>query len=247
MRRGHSGPNPGALPRHPGSRDNPTEHWIGGGVVSQNTVDHFHTPPVRIIHWIMGPSELTMVGGGWPIFPFTLPERATLGGDVAAAQAIHGDPGGAIAWHFAGMGTLVLVWFGFVSWGMLSGRSLSLGALTFQTGCDISDAVRAWLFDSTKLAPTFSETEVVRNVRFNTCHQADRAPVLEAMSCRLTLAGPFAGKTPRTFLGRIGAGTAAKYARFECADGYYQGLDMRTAPRTRGFRTDRGHNWFSGI
>ncbi|MBV9434196.1 MAG: molybdopterin-binding protein, partial [Hyphomicrobiales bacterium] len=52
-------------------------------------------------------------------------------------------------------------------------QGLSLGALTLLTGCDISnkesvqgvlkafsqwnDRVQAWLFDPTKLAPTFSE------------------------------------------------------------------------------------------
>ena len=96
------------------------------------------------------------------------------------------------------------------------------------------------------------------------------------------------------FLARIGADTTAKYVGFECADGYYEGMDMATVlhpqtlmafrlsdqipprkygypfkirvptklgfknpkfvttiyvtnQRPRGFWTDRGYNWFSGI
>jgi DMSO/TMAO reductase YedYZ molybdopterin-dependent catalytic subunit len=106
--------------------------------------------------------------------------------------------------------------------------------------------------------------------------------------------GQWSGTPLREFLQRIGADTTAKYVGFECADGYYEGLDMPTAmhPQTlmafrladeilptkygypfkirvptklgfknpkfittifvtnkepRGFWTDRGYNWFSGI
>ena len=62
-------------------------------------------------------------------------------------------------------------------------QGLSLGALTLLTGCDVSnksavqsvlkgfsrwnDRAQAWLFDPDKLAPTFSEADVVRPPRFN--------------------------------------------------------------------------------
>ena len=106
--------------------------------------------------------------------------------------------------------------------------------------------------------------------------------------------GQWTGTPLREFLHRVGADTTAKYVGFECADGYYEGLDMPTAlhPQTlmafklrneiipvqhgypfklrvptklgfknpkfittifvtnqepRGFWTDRGYNWFSGI
>ena len=106
--------------------------------------------------------------------------------------------------------------------------------------------------------------------------------------------GKWTGTPLSTFLQRIGADTTAKYVGFECADGYYEGIDMPTAlhPQTimafslsdetlptkygfpfkiriptklgfknpkfvttlfvtnqqpRGFWTDRGYNWFSGI
>ncbi len=109
-----------------------------------------------------------------------------------------------------------------------------------------------------------------------------------------SMIGKWNGTPLREFLLRVGADTTARYVGFECADGYYEGLDMPTAmhPQTlmafglsdqvlpakygfpfkirvptklgfknpkyvttlfvtnqepRGFWTDRGYNWFSGI
>jgi DMSO/TMAO reductase YedYZ molybdopterin-dependent catalytic subunit len=109
-----------------------------------------------------------------------------------------------------------------------------------------------------------------------------------------SMIGKWSGAPLKTFLERVGADTTAKYVGFECADGYYEGMDMPTAlhPQTikafrlsdeilprkygypfkirvatklgfknpkfvttlyvtnsqpRGFWTDRGYNWFSGI
>ncbi len=106
--------------------------------------------------------------------------------------------------------------------------------------------------------------------------------------------GKWNGTKLGTFLQTVGADLTAKYVGFECADGYYEGIDMPTAlhPQTimafglsdqtlptqygfpfkiriptqlgfknpkfvttiyvtnkepRGFWTDRGYNWFSGI
>ena len=109
-----------------------------------------------------------------------------------------------------------------------------------------------------------------------------------------SMVGKWTGTPLKTFLERIDADLSAKYVGFECADGYYEGIDMPTAlhPQTimafkladeflptkygypfkiriptklgfknpkfvttiyvtnsqpRGFWTDRGYNWFSGI
>jgi DMSO/TMAO reductase YedYZ molybdopterin-dependent catalytic subunit len=109
-----------------------------------------------------------------------------------------------------------------------------------------------------------------------------------------SMIGKWTGTPFRTFLERIGADTTARYVGFECADGYYEGIDMPTAlhPQTlmafkladeilprkhgfpfklriptklgfknpkfittiyvtdkepRGYWSDRGYNWFSGI
>jgi DMSO/TMAO reductase YedYZ molybdopterin-dependent catalytic subunit len=109
-----------------------------------------------------------------------------------------------------------------------------------------------------------------------------------------SMVGKWTGTPLKTFLERIGADLTAGYVGFECADGYYEGIDMPTAlhpqtimafklsdeilptqygypfkiriptklgfknpkfvttvyvtnSRPRGFWTDRGYNWFSGI
>ena len=41
--------------------------------------------------------------------------------------------------------------------------------------------------------------------------------------------GQWAGPPLGTFLARIGADTSKKFVGFECADGYYGGIDMPTA------------------
>jgi thiosulfate reductase cytochrome b subunit len=85
----------------------------------------------RILHWIMALSILIMIGSGWriynasPIFDFIVfPEWMTLGGDVQAQLARHGDPGvaSAIAWHFAAMWTLAVSYLLFLSWGLVTGH-----------------------------------------------------------------------------------------------------------------------------
>jgi thiosulfate reductase cytochrome b subunit len=89
-----------------------------------------HALPVRITHWTMAVAILIMIGSGWriynaePILPFRFPVWATLGGDVDAALALHGDPGvaTAIAWHLAGMWLLVGAFSLFLLWGILSGH-----------------------------------------------------------------------------------------------------------------------------
>jgi len=78
----------------------------------------------------MALSILIMIGSGWriynasPIFPFRFPLWATLGGDVGASLALHGDPGvaTAIAWHLAGLWLLLASFLVFLLWGVLSGH-----------------------------------------------------------------------------------------------------------------------------
>jgi DMSO/TMAO reductase YedYZ molybdopterin-dependent catalytic subunit len=157
---------------------------------------------------------------------------------------------------------------------------MSLGALTLLTGCDLSDndavqgilarfsawndRVQAALFNPNKLAPTFPESEAVKDFRYNAWYGPENAPALNPENYRLSLAGLIANKKPwtvdqlyalpqisqvtrhvcvegwsmigkwtgtplRTFFERIGADTTARYVGFECADGYYESMDMATA------------------
>ena len=44
-----------------------------------------------------------------------------------------------------------------------------------------------------------------------------------------SMIGKWTGTPLKTFLERVGADTTAQYVGFECADGYYEGMDMPTA------------------
>jgi hypothetical protein len=190
---------------------------------------------------------------------------------------------------------------------------LSLGALSLLGGCDLSDGdavqaalhavsrwndrVQALLFSEQRLAREFPQSAVAREFRYNAYYpalprqtQRTRHVCVEGWS----YVGQWSGIPLGAFLRRIGADTRAKYVGFECADGYYEGIDMPSAlhPQTimavtagdtilpdkfgfplkiriptklgfknpkwvtamyvtnmepRGFWSDRGYNWFSGI
>src|ERR1700704_2490892 len=68
----------------------------------------------------------------------------------------------------------------------------SLGALTFLTGCDVTDEMsaervltkisrfndraQAWLFNPNKLAPTYPESAITRPFPFNAYYSEDESP-----------------------------------------------------------------------
>jgi DMSO/TMAO reductase YedYZ molybdopterin-dependent catalytic subunit len=92
--------------------------------------------------------------------------------------------------------------------------SLSLGALTFLTGCSVSEndsvqaalrAVSHWndrvqeaIFRPDHLAPTFSESQVVKPPRFNAYYGIEDLAPVDAATWKLALAGRIENKTPWT-------------------------------------------------
>jgi thiosulfate reductase cytochrome b subunit len=76
-----------------------------------------HPLVVRITHWLNAVAMICMIMSGWeiynasPLFPFTFPRWATLGGWL----------GGAIAWHLAAMCLLVVNALAYFAYG-LAGR-----------------------------------------------------------------------------------------------------------------------------
>jgi DMSO/TMAO reductase YedYZ molybdopterin-dependent catalytic subunit len=92
--------------------------------------------------------------------------------------------------------------------------TLSLGALTLLTGCDITDRpavqavlnavsgfndnVQALLFSPNRLAPTFSEAEVVRPPRFNAFYAIEQVKPVDVADWKLELSGLIENKTPWT-------------------------------------------------
>jgi DMSO/TMAO reductase YedYZ molybdopterin-dependent catalytic subunit len=90
--------------------------------------------------------------------------------------------------------------------------TMSLGALTLLTGCDVSErpavqsvlrAVSAWndrvqqlIFRPNHLAPTFSETQVVKPPRFNAYYDIEDVKPVDGASWKLELAGRITDKRP---------------------------------------------------
>ncbi len=97
--------------------------------------------------------------------------------------------------------------------GILRG-TLSLGALTMLTGCDVTnadavqtvlrgmsrfnDSVQAAIFSPTRLAPTYSEAQVLKPPRFNAFYPVEEIKPVDGASWRLELAGLIGDKRPWT-------------------------------------------------
>ncbi len=103
--------------------------------------------------------------------------------------------------------------------GLLRG-SLSLGALTMLTGCDVAkpraveqallaisafnDRVQALLFDPNKLAPTYPESMVQKPPRFNAYYDITDVKPVDGTRWTLELAGAIGDKRPWT-VGQLAA------------------------------------------
>lgn len=90
--------------------------------------------------------------------------------------------------------------------------TVSLGALTMLTGCDISDRqsvqsvlrtvsgfndrVQAALFDPNRLAPTYSLAQVVKPPRFNAYYEIENVKPIDISGWKLELSGLIADKRP---------------------------------------------------
>ena len=77
-----------------------------------------HPLAVRLMHWTNAGATLVMILSGWrihnayPILPFAIPERMTLGGWL----------GGALLWHFAAMWVFAANGAIYLAYGLISGR-----------------------------------------------------------------------------------------------------------------------------
>jgi DMSO/TMAO reductase YedYZ molybdopterin-dependent catalytic subunit len=115
-------------------------------------------------------------------------------------------------------------------------NGLSLGALTLLTGCDISDddvvqqmfaRVSRWnnfvqeeLFSRNKLAPEFPESMAVKDFRYNAWYQAPLAPVIEASSYKLELAGLIADKRSWNVRQLYALPQKSQVTRHVCVEGW---------------------------
>jgi len=115
-------------------------------------------------------------------------------------------------------------------------QTLSLGALTLLTGCDISDqdhvqavlkAMSRWndraqalLFHRQALAPTFAESDVVRDFRYNAYFPASQAPKLAAADYRLELSGLIERKRPWSVEDLYALPQESQITRHVCVEGW---------------------------
>jgi DMSO/TMAO reductase YedYZ molybdopterin-dependent catalytic subunit len=92
--------------------------------------------------------------------------------------------------------------------------AVSLGALTMLTGCDVTDrsavqsvlrAVSSWndgvqsfLFNPNKLAPTYSEAQVLRPPRYNAYYEIEDVKPVDVTNWKLELSGRIENKQPWT-------------------------------------------------
>jgi DMSO/TMAO reductase YedYZ molybdopterin-dependent catalytic subunit len=113
---------------------------------------------------------------------------------------------------------------------------LSLGALTFLTGCDISDndtvqsmfaVVSRWnnfvqgeLFGGTRLAPEYPESMAVKDFRYNAWYHADQAPLLTATDYKLELAGLIDQKKPWLVSDLYALPQKSQVTRHVCVEGW---------------------------
>ena len=131
--------------------------------------------------------------------------------------------------------------------GLLRG-GLSLGTLTMLTGCDVSndasvqralravsgfnDRVQAFLFNPGKLAPTYSEAQVLRPPRFNAYFPIEDLRPVDGDTWRLELAGLVADRTPWTREGIAALPERKIIIRHICVEGWdyigsWSGVPMR--------------------
>jgi DMSO/TMAO reductase YedYZ molybdopterin-dependent catalytic subunit len=127
---------------------------------------------------------------------------------------------------------------------------LSLGVMTLLSGCDVvtntgpvdrllraisgfNDGVQAALFSPRRLAPTFPESMVAPEFRFNAQYGLERVPVLNPATWRLTPSGLVADKRPWTLEKLRAMPQRADVTRHVCVEGWsmigqWGGVPLRT-------------------
>lgn len=115
-------------------------------------------------------------------------------------------------------------------------RLLTLGGLLMLTGCSLTDEksvnaflmsvsrmndrVQGWLFDPTRLAPTYSEAELTRPFPFNAYYAIDDVPEVDAEDYRLKLSGLISGKRDWTLPELYALPHAEQITRHICVEGW---------------------------
>ncbi len=129
---------------------------------------------------------------------------------------------------------------------LLLRSSLSVGALSMLSGCNLqdndqvdkvlwalsrwNDRVQAWLFDGSRLAPTYSASQVTQPFPFNAFYAEFDAPEIDASSWRLEVSGLVADKTAWTVERLRTLPQASQITRHICIEGWSAIGDWRGVP-----------------
>ncbi len=128
--------------------------------------------------------------------------------------------------------------------------SLSLGALTMLTGCDVghegsiqsalravsefNDAVQAAIFRPDHLAPTYSADQVMKPPKFNAFYGIDDVEPVEASTWKLELAGRISDKTPWTLEKLMALPETEMIIKHICVEGWDY-IGQWSGPRFKSF------------
>lgn len=113
---------------------------------------------------------------------------------------------------------------------------MSLGALTLLSGCDVSnssalqgvlramsgwnDRFQAWLFNPRKMAPTYSDADVLNPPRFNAFYGLDQVKPVDGNTWRLELAGGIENKQAWTKEAIYALPSETQITRHICVEGW---------------------------
>jgi DMSO/TMAO reductase YedYZ molybdopterin-dependent catalytic subunit len=115
-------------------------------------------------------------------------------------------------------------------------QGLSIGALTFLAGCELTDqesvqrvlmnmsrwndGVQEWLFDPKRLAPEFPESHITRPFPFNGYYPESEVREIDGKSYKLELAGMIKEKKPWTLTELYALPQVSQITRLICVEGW---------------------------
>jgi DMSO/TMAO reductase YedYZ molybdopterin-dependent catalytic subunit len=142
---------------------------------------------------------------------------------------------------------------------------LSVGALTFLTGCDVvdgmsaerllrkvshfNDGVQGWLFDPNKLAPTYPESAITRPFPFNAYYPEADAPEVDPAGYKLEVGGLIENKEPWTLEQLYALPQESQVTRHVCVEGWsaigkWTGVRLSEFLKRLGADTRAKYVWF---
>jgi DMSO/TMAO reductase YedYZ molybdopterin-dependent catalytic subunit len=141
----------------------------------------------------------------------------------------------------------------------------SLGAITFLTGCDVTDSLsaekaleamsrfndkaQAWLFNPNKLAPTYPESAITRPFPFNGYYPEEDAPEVDAKDFALEVGGLVDDKNTWTLERLYALPQETQITRHICVEGWsaigkWTGVRLSEFLKRIGADTRAKYVWF---